>query len=230
MASNKVTITVVANVEDGEVQNLDQLIEDIKNEAVGVQVDVEDGELDSAKAKEENLTDAAAFNIDVEDGELDAAKAKEESLNGSANFNVDVEGLEGIASSEGVQSISQGLDQAKQGVQDLGKGYMDVLESAGRMEQTETFLTMNLGADQAKSKLNEIREVTDKLPGDDVALQSLLSQSALKDTKLGAKEFEQMGGAAADYMAAMTNFGKTSTETQQDLMNYISNNIEGKLV
>ena len=221
MASNQVTITVVANVEDGEVQNLDQLIEDIKNEAVGVQVDVEDGELDSAKAKEENLTDAAAFNIDVEDGELDAAKAKEESLNGSANFNVNVEGLDGIAGSEGVQSISQGLDQAKQGVQDLGKGYMDVLESAGRIEQTETFLSMNQGAEKAKNTLTDIRNVTDALPGDDVVLQNLLSQAAIKQPQLAADDFNQMGSAAADYMAAMQNFGKTSTETQQDLMNYI---------
>ena len=221
MANNQVTIQVVANVEDGEVQNLDQLIENIKNEAVGVQVDVEDGELDSAKAKEENLTDSAAFNIDVEDGDLDAAKAKEEALNGSASFSVDVEGMESIAGSEGMQSISQGIDQAKQGVQDLGKGYMDILESAGRMEGTEAFLSMNMGAEKAKNTLTDIRSVTDALPGDDVVLQNLLSQAAIKQPGLAAKDFDQMGNSAADYMAAMTNYGKTATETQQDLMNYI---------
>ena len=193
MASNQVTITVVTEVEDGKVKDLDALIDSIKNEVANVDVNVEDGEIDSARQKEEELNDTAEVDIEVNDTAVQTSMA----------------------------NIQSGLNDIKAGFSDVAQGMGDVLQSAGRMEQTETFLTMNLGADQAKSKLNEIREVTDKLPGDDVALQSLLSQSALKDTKLGAKEFEQMGGAAADYMAAMTNFGKTSTETQQDLMNYI---------
>lgn len=193
MANNQVTIQVVANVEDGEVQNLDQLIENIKSEAVNVPVEVEDGEVLAADAEIENLNQSVEVDIDVNDAAVQGA----------------------------MQNIQDGVNQAKQGLGEIASGMGETLSSAGRMEQTETFLSMNLGADKAKSKLEEIRSVTDKLPGDDVALQSLLSQSALKDTKLGAKEFEQMGGAAADYMAAMTNFGKSSTETQQDLMNYI---------
>lgn len=194
MASdNKVTISVVAEVEDGEVKNLDQLIEDLKNKAIGLDVDVDDGEIDSAKAKEEELNTTAEVDIEVDDTAVNTA----------------------------MSNIQSGLNDLKAGVGEVAQGMGDVLSSAGRMEQTETFLTMNLGADQAKKKLEEIRSVTDQLPGDDVALQNLLSQSALKDTKLGVKEFNELGGAAADYMAAMQNFGKSSTETQQDLMNYI---------
>lgn len=193
MASKQVTITVAAEVEDGEVKNLEALIENIKNEVANVDVNVEDGELDGAKSKEEDLNGSAEFDIDVNDAGIQTA----------------------------MSNINEGLSQVKQGMSEIGEGMGNVLESAGRMEQTETFLSMNLGADQAKKKLQEIRSVTDQLPGDDVALQNLLSQSALKDTKLGVQEFTDLGNAAADYMAAMTNFGKSSTETQQDLMNYI---------
>ena len=193
MASNQVTITVVTEVEDGKVKDLDALIDSIKNEVAQVDVNVEDGEIDSAKQKEEDLNGTAEVEVKVDDTAVQTA----------------------------MSNIQSGLNDVKAGFGEVAQGMGDVLDSAGRMEQTETFLTMNLGADQAKKKLDEIRSVTDQLPGDDVALQSLLSQSALKDTKLGVKEFEDLGGAAADYMAAMQNFGKSSTETQQDLMNYI---------
>jgi hypothetical protein len=193
MASNQVTITVVTEVEDGKVKDLDALIDSIKNEVANVDVNVEDGEIDSAKQKEEDLNGTAEVEVKVDDTAVQIA----------------------------MTNIQSGLNDVKAGFGEVAQGMGDVLDSAGRMEQTETFLTMNLGADQAKKKLDEIRSVTDQLPGDDVALQSLLSQSALKDTKLGVKEFEDLGGAAADYMAAMQNFGKSSTETQQDLMNYI---------
>lgn len=193
MASKQVTITVATEVEDGKVKDLDALIESIKNEVANVDVNVEDGELDGAKAKEEELNTTAEVDIEVDDTAVQTA----------------------------MTNIQSGLNDVKAGFGEVANGMGDVLSSAGRMEQTETFLTMNLGADQAKKKLQEIRSVTDQLPGDDVALQSLLSQSALKDTKLGSKEFTELGGAAADYMAAMQNFGKSSTETQQDLMNYI---------
>ena len=193
MASNQVTITVVTEVEDGKVKDLDALIDSIKNEVANVDVNVEDGEIDSAKQKEEDLNGTAEVEVKVDDTAVQTA----------------------------MTNIQSGLNDVKAGFGEVAQGMGDVLDSAGRMEQTETFLTMNLGADQAKKKLDEIRSVTDQLPGDDVALQSLLSQSALKDTKLGVKEFEDLGGAAADYMAAMQNFGKSSTETQQDLMNYI---------
>ena len=156
-------------------------------------------------------------NLDVETAKLEEAKLKldaidDESINPQINT---------ISAMEGIEQIGQGFDRLKQGASEVGQKMGEVLESAGRMEQTESFLSMNMGADQAKQKLQEIRSVTDQLPGDDVTLQNLLSQAALKDASMTTDAFNQMGSAAADYMAAMQNFGKTSTETQQDLMNYI---------
>ena len=193
MADKQVTINVVANVEDGEVQGLEQLIENIKNETTVVDVNVEDGEVLSTDAEIENLNQTAHVDIDVDDAAVQGA----------------------------MQNINDGINQAKQGIGEIAAGMGEVLEASGRMENTETFLSMNIGADKAKAKLDEIRSVTDKLPGDDVTLQNLLSQATVKDISMGADAMTLMGGAAADYMAAMQNFGKNATETQQDLMNYI---------
>lgn len=193
MADKQVTINVVANVEDGEVQGLEQLIENIKNETTVVDVNVEDGEVLSTDAEIENLNQTAHVDIDVDDAAVQGA----------------------------MQNINDGINQAKQGIGEIAAGMGEALEASGRMENTETFLSMNIGADKAKAKLDEIRSVTDKLPGDDVTLQNLLSQATVKDMSMGADAMTLMGGAAADYMAAMQNFGKNATETQQDLMNYI---------
>lgn len=121
----------------------------------------------------------------------------------------------------GIDQMSQGFDRLKQGASELKTQMGEVLEASGRMENTETFLSMNIGAEQAKKRIEEIRNVTDQLPGDDVTLQNLLSQAVIKDANLGADAMRNLGSAAADYMAGMQNFGKTSLETQQDLMNYI---------
>ena len=193
MADKQVTINVVANVEDGEVQGLEQLIENIKNETAVVDVNVEDGEVLSTDAEIENLNQTAQVDIEVNDSAVQGA----------------------------MQNINDGINQAKQGIGEIAAGMGEALEASGRMENTETFLSMNIGADKAKAKLDEIRSVTDKLPGDDVTLQNLLSQATVKDMSMGADAMTLMGGAAADYMAAMQNFGKNATETQQDLMNYI---------
>ncbi|WP_407415808.1 hypothetical protein [Methanobrevibacter sp.] len=186
------TLQGKADVDDSEVKKLESELESLEGEKLDLQVSIEDSKLKSVESEIEGL-DGTTIDVDVNN----------------------------ISAMEAVEQISQGFDRLKQGAGEVGQVMGDVLESAGRMEQTETFLSMNLGADQAKKKLEEIRSVTDTLPGDDVTLQNLLSQAALKDVQLGKEEFLQMGNAAADYMAAMQNFGKTSTETQQDLMNYI---------
>lgn len=243
MADKEVKIKVGTDVELSKVQALEDNINKIKlqkiqldiqantakldeinNKISGIEdvidcsVDLSDEELQELKAELAQLeSDKLDVQLDLETNKLDEAKSKldridDETINPQINT---------ISAMEGIEQIGQGFDRLKQGASEVGQKMGEVLESAGRMEQTESFLSMNMGADQAKQKLEEIRSVTDQLPGDDVALQNLLSQAALKDASMTTDAFNQMGNAAADYMAAMQNFGKTSTETQQDLMNYI---------
>lgn len=238
MVEKQVKIKVITEADSKELEDLSKKLKELDDNNIEVDTDVDDSEIKKTSAEIDNLNDTANVDVNVEDGEIDSARTKEENLNDTANVDVDVDDSEikqaddeidelnknvkvGIEL-EGLDAIKSGFESVKQGASQLKNEFNEILTSAGRMEQTEAFLRMNLNdADAAKKKLDEIRSVTDALPGDDVALQNLLSQAAIKDLTLGKEEFTQMGHAAADYMAAMQNFGKTSIETQQDLMNYI---------
>ncbi len=119
------------------------------------------------------------------------------------------------------QNIADGVMRAKEGVVELGRNLMETLELAGQQEQQETFLKMNIGAEGAAKQMKIINDLVADLPGDDVAIGGLLSQAAAKNAGITADELERMGTNAADYFAAMKNYGKSSVEAQQDLTNYI---------
>lgn len=119
------------------------------------------------------------------------------------------------------QNIADGVMRAKEGVVELGRNLMETLELAGQQEQQETFLKMNIGAEGAAKQMKIINDLVADLPGDDVAIGGLLSQAAAKNAGITADELKRMGDNAADYFAAMSNYGKSSVEAQQDLTNYI---------
>jgi len=246
MANKKVIVEVEADADVSDVEPLEKKINELRQRKLNFEIETNTAKLDDVKARITELENKkATLDIDADDAEIkkiddeiEALKFEEIDLNlKTAQAKVSLDEVESEMRSledneievnlrnqsamEALDQIGQGFDRLKQGASEVGQAMGDVLESAGRMEQTETFLSMNLGADVAKKKLEEIRSVTDKLPGDDVTLQNLLSQAALKDANMTTEAFTQMGTAAADYMAAMQNFGKSATETQQDLMNYI---------
>ena len=119
------------------------------------------------------------------------------------------------------QNIADGVMRAKEGVVELGRNLMETLELAGQQQQQETFLKMNIGAEGAAKQMKIINDLVADLPGDDVAIGGLLSQAAAKNAGITADELKRMGVNAADYFAAMSNYGKSSVEAQQDLTNYI---------
>ena len=121
----------------------------------------------------------------------------------------------------GMENFNQGLSQMKQGLGDLKSQMDEALAGAGKRETNETFLRMSLGAQDAEKAMNNINDVVQELPGDDTALQGLLSSAAAKNANLSADAMEQMGSSAADYFAAMAFYGKSATESQQDMTNYL---------
>ena len=112
MADKQVTIHVVANVEDGEVQSLEQLIDNIKNETAVVGVDVEDGDIHAADAEIDNLSRSEQVNVEVNDS----------------------------AVQEAMQNINDGINQTKEGLGELASGFGEVLTAAGSAEQNKAFL------------------------------------------------------------------------------------------
>ena len=194
--ANKVEIEIDVDVNNEEaIQKLIDQLEQLKASAgdVNVDVDVDDGEIDSAKEKEEDLNDTAEVDIDVDDSAVQNA----------------------------MQNISQGFATLKQGAAELGEKLGVALNAAGKQETNKTFLEMSVGADTAAQKIGEINKVVQDLPGDDTALQGLLSSAVAKNAKLTSDELKNMGSSAADYFAAMSFYGKSAVESQQDMTNYL---------
>ena len=69
--------------------------------------------------------------------------------------------------------------------------------------------------------MSEINDIVAQLPGDDTALQGLLSSAAAKDSSLTADNLRSMANSATDYFSAMSYYGKSATEAQQDMTNYL---------
>ena len=192
MVEKKVSITIIADVEDSEVEALEQIIENMQSESVKLGVNVEDDEL---TATEEEIEDLDGTEIDV--------------------------GVNNIAAMEALDQISQGFGKVKQAASEAGQQLGVVLEASGKQEMNKTFLEMNLGAEKAATSLQDISDIVNSMPGDDTALQGLLSQAMVKNAGMTKEELRGMATAATDYFSAMSFYGKSASEAQQDMTNYI---------
>lgn len=194
MVEKEVKIKVAADVDDKQVKELEDLLNSLADKVVGFEVAVEDGELDSAKEKEEELNTTAEVDIEVNDAGIQVA----------------------------MQNIKDGFSTIKQSVSEIGDVLADSLESAGKQETNKAFLEQALGDPKtAEKKIQDINGIVQNLPGDDSVMQGLLGQAVAKDASLTTEELTKMGGAASDYFAAMKNYGKSSSEAFQDMNNYL---------
>lgn len=193
---NKVEIEIDVDVNNEEaIKKLMDQLEELKASAdeVNVDVEVEDEELDAAKEKEDELSTTEEVDIEVNDAAIQTA----------------------------MQNIKEGFSTIKQGAAEIGQIMGDALDSAGKQETNFKFLENSTDAETAAAKMREINDVVKDLPGDDTVMQGLLSSAVAKDAKLTADELKNMGGSAADYFAAMSFYGKSASESQQDMTNYL---------
>ena len=194
MVEKEVKIKVAADVDDGQVKALEDLLDSLADKVVGFEVAVEDGEIDGALEKEDELNTTAEVDIEVNDAGIQVA----------------------------MQNIKEGFSTIKQSVSEIGDVLADSLESAGKQETNKAFLEQALGDPKtAEKKIQDINSIVQNLPGDDSVMQGLLGQAVAKDASLTTKELTAMGGAASDYFAAMKNYGKSSSEAFQDMNNYL---------
>ena len=169
---------------------------------------------DEVKALEDILGnidgEGVGIQVDVEDGELNDAEEKVDDLDGRE-----------VEIQLGMENFNQGLDRMKQGVGELKSQMDEALAGAGKRETNETFLRMSIGAENASKQMENISKVVQELPGDDTAIQGLLSSAAAKNASMSADSMREMGTAAADYFSAMAYYGKSASESQQDMTNYL---------
>lgn len=193
MADKEVKIRVAADVDDEQVKAFEDLLNSLADKVVGFDVSVEDGELDSAQEKEENLNGSAKFDIDVDDSGVQTA----------------------------MTNLSDGIIQAKAGILDLKDAIQEVEQAGMQSEQNKAFLEMNLGADKAKQTYQDISDIVASMPGDDNTMRSVLSTAQALGNDLKPEEMEAATKTMADYMSGSATMGKMATESQQDIMKYL---------
>lgn len=192
MPEKKVNVKVVTDVEDSEVDALERKLEDLDNEQINV-------------------------NTSVDDDSLDVTESEIQELDGT---DIDVN-VDNIRAMESIEQISQGFDRLKQGASEVGQQMGTLLDSAGKQEMNKAFLVNAVGAEKAKTAMQDINDIVADMPGDDTALQGLLSSAVAKDANLTSDALKNMGVAATDYFSAMSYYGKSATEAQQDMTNYL---------
>ena len=223
LKQEKLELDIEARTEELEatekrIESLKTFLDSVNGDSVNIPLNVTDDDIKKAEAELEQLeSEKIDLEIAVESGKLDAAKSEIEALDDTT---IDVD-LNNQTALQAIDQISQGFDRLKTGVFELKDAFSTILSSAGSQEMNKTFLEMNLGAEGAKSALQDINSIVANLPGDDTALQGLLSQAAAKNAGITRQELEGMAVAATDYFSAMSFYGKSAAEAQQDMTNYI---------
>ena len=155
--------------------------------------------------------------LDVIDDKIDALEKKIDSIDDEPI----TPAVETTAAMASIDQIGQGFDRLKQGASEVGQQMGVVLEAAGKQETNKVFLEQAVGAEKAGQAMDNINKIVADLPGDDTALQGLLSSAVAKDASLTTEQLSSMAQNATDYFSAMSFYGKSASEAQQDMTNYL---------
>lgn len=209
----KIQLDIEANT--SRFKEVESRISAIKEELKSLQgkADVDDSEV---KKLESELSSLESEKIDIqlaiETSKLKAAEAEIEELDGKS---IDID------ANMSMQNISQGIAQAKQGVQELKESIDEVSQAGIQSEQNLAFLELNLGAEKARDTMKEISDIVASMPGDDNTMRSVLSTAQALGNNLSVDEMKAATATMADYMAGSATMGKMATESQQDIMKYL---------
>lgn len=214
---------------DADTQALDvasQKLKDAENKLAGLKaipahlnIDVSDDEIKAAEREVEQLKqEQVNLQLSVESYKLDEVQSKKDAIEAD-EINVQ---LNNQSAMQGLEQIADGFSRIKSAASEVGQQFGDLLSSAGKQETNFAFLKNAVGdAELARQKISEINDIVAQLPGDDTALQGLLSSAAAKDSSLTASNLKDIANSATDYFSAMSFYGKSATEAQQDMTNYI---------
>ncbi len=244
MPQKEVKVKVATETELSDVEALEVTIDKLKKQRIQIAIDMASQKLDETRAKIEKLkqekanlevgvddakiyeldskirqleADEIDLKIELESSKVEQAQSKVDKLD-DTSIDLDVNN---ISAMEAIDQIGQGFDRLKAGAAEVGQQMSELLTAAGKQETNKAFLEHAVGAERAAKATEDINKAVQKLPGDDTVMQGLLSQAVAKDATITAGALNDMGVAAADYFSAMSFYGKSATEAQQDMTNYL---------
>lgn len=225
--ANKVEIEIDVDVNNEEsINKLKNQLDNLEDSAEDVTVDVE-----TKKAKQrleellqikKQMQEEGTWGFNVESSQVGREIAQLKKQLGEVDDEPIKPKFDDSSAQLGIQNIKEGFQSLKQGASEVGQVLADVLDSAGKQETNFEFLKRGVGnVEVARQKMSEINQIVSQLPGDDTALQGLLSSAVAKEASLTTEELTAMANNATDYFAAMSFYGKSASEAQQDMTNYL---------
>ena len=224
--ANKVEIEIDVDVNNEEsINKLKNQLDALEDSAEDVTVDVE-----TKKAKQrleellqikKQMQEEGTWGFNVESSQIGREIAQLKKQLGEVDDEPIKPKFDDSNAQLGIQNIKEGFQSLKQGASEVGQVLTDALASAGKQETNKQFLINAVGAEQAEKSMQSINDIVKELPGDDTALQGLLSSAVAKDASLTTEELTNMANNATDYFAAMSFYGKSASEAQQDMTNYL---------
>ena len=239
MAEKQVKVKVATDVEDSEVDALEAKIKQLRQQKIQFEIDAATRKLDETQAKIEALkNEKATLTVGADDSRIDEIQAEIAQLENESidlqltidtsklkSAEAEVEELDGkevtVDLNMATQNFSQGLSQAKQGVQELYANVQEVQKAGMQSEQNLGFLELNMGAEKARDTLQQINDVVASMPGDDNTMRTVLSTAQALGNNLSPSDMEAATKTMADYMAGSATMGKLAAESQQDIMKYL---------
>ena len=209
--SRKFEVDINLKVNDEGIRKAQAEIRELDNSSADVDVTSDDSEVKKVKNEVDEIdNESVEPEMKVDDSDFQKKKREVDDLDGKD-----------IKLNLAMESFSQGLSTAKQGISDLASHMNEVAQAGMQTEQNMAFLKMNLGAEKAKSTMQDISNIVASMPGDDNTMRSVLSTAQALGNNLKPQEMKDATGTMADYMSASATMGKQAVESQQDIMKYL---------
>jgi len=209
--SRKFEVDINLKVNDEGIRKAQAEIRELDNSSADVDVTSDDSEVKKVQNEVDEIdNESVEPEMKVDDSDFQKKKKEVDDLDGKD-----------IKLNLAMESFSQGLATAKQGISDLASHMNEVAQAGMQTEQNMAFLKMNLGAEKAKSTMQDISNIVASMPGDDNTMRSVLSTAQALGNNLKPQEMKAATGTMADYMSASATMGKQAVESQQDIMKYL---------
>jgi len=209
--SRKFEVDINLKVNDEGIRKAQAEIRELDNSSADVDVTSDDSEVKKVQNEVDEIdNESVEPEMKVDDSDFQKKKREVDDLDGKD-----------IKLNLAMESFSQGLSTAKQGISDLASHMNEVAQAGMQTEQNMAFLKMNLGAEKAKSTMQDISNIVASMPGDDNTMRSVLSTAQALGNNLKPQEMKAATGTMADYMSASATMGKQAVESQQDIMKYL---------
>lgn len=212
MVEKEVTLKILADVDDSQVEDLENVLQQIVDGKITIPVETESSELEEVESRIEELEQKRAdIYMGVDDSDLTEVESELEELEQrqiDLTVNVDDSGLDGLSSKmDEVESKSSETSDAISAIGgaaaglSAAAGFDQMITTADNINQSWDRLSLTLGrygvsVDDIKAKQNELTAATGRTGGEFRNFANTMSLAGIHDLNVIGDAFEAASAGA----------------------------------